>query len=208
MYVPSVFQVENLLLQHELIEKNPFATLITNIDGEPFATHLPLLLDRTRGDFGTLLGHVAKANPHWQAFREGETSLAIFHGPQAYISPNWYVDPKTAVPTWNYAVVHAYGTVEMKADAEWLTGFLSRMAEVFEQSFETPWNNELPSDLNEKLLHSIIGFELRMTRLEGKFKLGQNRSEEDQRGMQSGLENVGAVEIVELMKSARASKQD
>ena len=200
MYIPAAFRVDDRNSLHDLMDRQRFATLVTNIDDSPFATHLPLILNRTQGENGTLLGHVAKANPHWNGFSEEEESLAIFHGPHAYISPNWYGDRMVSVPTWNYAVVHAYGTVKVCTGNAWLTSLLNQMSETFEQGFDEPWTNELPSDLNEKLLLSIVGFELTITRLEGKFKLGQNRSEGDQRRVLTAMGKNGEVEIAELMR--------
>ncbi len=200
MYIPSSFEVTDSETLHEFIEQYSFATLITTVDGVPYATHLPLLLDRTTGPFGTLQGHFAKANPHWKSLEQSGESLAIFHGPHTYVSPRWYSGSKPAVPTWNYAVVHAYGTVALRNESEWLDGFLKRMAIKYEANADQPWQNDLPADLDEQLKQAIVGFEIKVTRLEGKFKLGQNRSVEDQLGVIAGLDQAGLTEMAEFAR--------
>ena len=109
MYIPKAFQVSDSRVLAEFIASNSFATLISSVQGSLFATHLPLILDQSRSSQGVLLGHVARANRHWQAFDGQQEALAIFHGPHAYISPSWYASSSPAVPTWNYAVAHVYG---------------------------------------------------------------------------------------------------
>ncbi|MCG6156511.1 FMN-binding negative transcriptional regulator [Rubinisphaera margarita] len=195
VYIPSSFEVDDSETLHEFIERYSFATLITTVDSVPFATHLPLLLDRTAGPFGTLHGHFAKANPHWRSLEQSGESLAIFHGPHTYVSPRWYSGAKPAVPTWNYAVVHAYGTVTLQTEPAWLDDFLRRMAIKYEADADQPWQNDLPPDLDDQLKQAIVGFEMTVTRLEGKFKLGQNRSDEDQLGVIAGLDQAGLTEM-------------
>ena len=200
MYIPAGFQVGDRDTLHTFIEQYSFAVLITNIDNVPFATHLPLLLDRDRGPFGTLLGHFARPNPHVQAFDKPFDSLAVFHGPHAYISPSWYSGKSPAVPTWNYAAVHAYGRAEPIVDDAWTRDLLERMVETYEARFESPWQDNLNDELREKLIRSVVGFELPISRLEGKFKLGQNRSLEDQEGALAGLERAGSLELADFVR--------
>lgn len=207
MYIPEPFHVDDLETLHDFMERHRFATLVTNVDGVPFATHLPLILDRARSRFGTLVGHVAKENPHWEALEADGESLAIFHGPHAYISPAWYNGNAAAVPTWNYAVVHAYGTSLPLTDPQQLNALLERMVEVHESGFDQPWRNDLPVELREQLTRRIVGFELELTRLEGKFKLGQNRSEEDQRGVLRGLRRSGSADLADFI-TAHTSLND
>jgi transcriptional regulator len=184
MYIPAWFRVEDLTLLHSLMEQFSFATLVTQTPAgaghaAPFATHLPFVLDAERGEFGTLQAHMARANPQWQAFAAGGEALVIFQGPHAYISPSWY-DKHPSVPTWNYAVVHAYGVPRLLDDAE-LRAVLYDLTATNEAGFEQPWRMEsLTDEYITGMLRGIVGFELVITRLEGKFKLNQNRPKEDQ----------------------------
>lgn len=199
MYIPSSFAVDDPATIHAFVDSYPFATLISTGD-EPEVTHLPLLLAAGEGE---LLGHLAKANPHAQRL-DGEHVLAVFHGPHAYISPSWY-EADVAVPTWNYAVVHVRGTAELMSEAEMRT-VLDRTVEKFESAQPSPWSNELPEDLEQTLLQSILGFRIRISKIEGKFKLGQNRSKADQTGMLERLQNgsPGDRELAEFMIHRRS----
>lgn len=181
MYIPSSFAVDDPKTLHAFVDTYPFATLIS-MGEEPDITHLPLLLD---ADEGVLLGHLAKANPHAKRL-DGENALAIFHGPHAYISPSWY-EAEVAVPTWNYAVVHVRGTTELLSEAA-TKPLLDKTVDRFESTQPSPWPNKLPEDLEQTLLQSIVGFRIRISKIEGKFKLGQNRSEADQVGMLERLQ--------------------
>ena len=179
MYLPAHFRVDDFDVLSAFIEENSFATLITFDDAAPFATHLPLLFDKSRGEHGTLSGHVARGNAQWKHLQNlqenGGETLAIFHGPHAYISPSWYETP-LAVPTWNYAAVHAYGTPRLLNDDE-LAAQLRAMIQKYESGFSAPWTGDLPDDFLSKMRLGIVGFDIQITRLEGKWKLGQNRSE-------------------------------
>jgi len=125
MYLPKPFREDDPARLHALIRAHGFATLISERDGEPFASHLPLLLDAERGPRGTLLGHMARANPQWRSFDQGRAALAIFHGPHCYVSPSWYANAP-AVPTWNYAAVHAYGRPRVLEDGGEVRALLGR----------------------------------------------------------------------------------
>ncbi len=188
MYTPKAFQVSDSRVLAEFIANNSFATLISSVQGSLFATHLPLILDQSRSSQGALLGHVARANRHWQAFDGQQEALAIFHGPHAYISPSWYTSSSPAVPTWNYAVVHVYGVPRVVDDEQWLSDFVDRLVTIYEADKPQPWPGILPADLRASLLKAIVGFTMDITRVEGKFKLGQNRSLDDQRAMVGHLE--------------------
>ena len=181
MYIPSSFAVDDPKTLHAFVDSYPVATLLSPSE-EPEVTHLPLLLDVEEG---VLLGHLAKANPHAKRL-DGEKALVIFHGPHAYISPSWY-EAEVAVPTWNYAVVHVRGTAELLSEAE-TKAILDKTVDRFESTQPAPWPNEIPEDLEQTLLHSIVGFRIRISKIEGKFKLGQNRSEADQAGMLERLQ--------------------
>src|SRR5581483_10156386 len=182
MYIPAAFKVEDRSLLYEFIERYSFATLITTAEGIPFASHLPLLLDRERE---VLLGHLARANPHWQSFDGMHEGLIIFSGPHAYISPSWYAT-SPAVPTWNYAAVHVYGTPRL-LEADQLSGLLARLVSHYEAGNERPWQYDLPEDYRQRMERAVVGVEVPITRIEGKFKLGQNRTVEDRRGMLTRL---------------------
>lgn len=177
MYVPKSFAVTDPAALAAFIRAHSFATLISTVDGTPFATHLPLLLEGDR-----LLGHLARANPHWRAFDGQQQALAVFHGPHAYISPTWYA-ATPAVPTWNYAAVHVYGVPRLVVEEDRLAQLVDRLVATYEAGQPQPWSGELPPEYREKLLAAIVGFELEIGRIEGKFKLGQNRSRADQLGV-------------------------
>lgn len=197
MYIPARFEINDLPTLHAFMERYSFAILVTPIDGVPFATHLPLLLDRNRGPFGTIIGHVARANPHARMGHAVHPSLAIFHGPHAYISPAWYRTENAHVPTWNYTAVHAYGTPTLMDDPAWMEAMLQRLVTTSESRFPNPWSYQ-PSDTYRRIMQGIIGFEMPIDRLEGKFKLSQNRELEDRSGALAGLESLGEPASTEL----------
>lgn len=182
MYIPKAFLVSDTAVLQDFIERNSFATLISTVDGQLFATHLPLILDRTRSPQGALLGHVARANPQWRSFDGQQAALAVFHGPHAYVSPSWYAT-SPAVPTWNYAAVHAYGVPHIVEDPSWLSDLVDRLIRIYEAGMPQPWPGILPTDFRANLLQAIVGFVMDIDRIEGKFKLGQNRSTADQQGV-------------------------
>jgi transcriptional regulator len=173
------------------VQEYGFATLISRAAGELVATHLPLLLDPQRGPYGMLLGHMARANGQWQELSMGETALAIFQGPHAYVSPSWYAT-RPAVPTWNYMVVHAYGVPRLVEEEAELCRILDATVRLYESDLPEPWSlGALPPEYLRKMLAGIVGFEIPIDRLEGKQKLSQNRSPEDQRGVIEHLEAAG-----------------
>jgi transcriptional regulator len=187
MYLPESFRESRLEVLHALIREHSFGTLASHCEGELQATHLPFLLDAEAGPFGTLIGHMARANPHWKALATGAEALLLFQGPHAYISPSWYVT-ELSVPTWNYVAVHAYGTPSLVEEPERVRDILERTVRTYEAGRPTAWEtNRLPAEFVEKLQAAIVGFEVRITRLEGKWKLNQNRSAADRRGVVRGL---------------------
>src|SRR3981189_1385300 len=145
----------------------------------PVATHLPFLLDAGRGPYGTLMAHMARANLQWKTFNGEQEALVIFQGPHAYISPSWY-EVELSVPTWNYAAVHAYGILEIIEDNAVLYDLLKALIQTHEARFERPWDFQLPDDYLQKMMRGIVGFEIQITRLEGKFKMSQNRTAGEQ----------------------------
>lgn len=185
MYLPQQFQPENLECQLRLMRENPFATVITVVDGAPVINHLPLMV-QTRGESNLLIGHLARANPQWKTFETAEVT-AIFYGPDTYITPSWYHDRQN-VPTWNYAVVHASGRARLIHDFEGIEEILTRTVTEMERSEPHPWSYQLDEEFRRNLVRAIVGFEIVIERLEGKFKLSQNRTEEDRRGVMAGLE--------------------
>ncbi len=200
MYIPRPFLEEDPERLYALMERHGFATLITTEDGVPVASHLPLLVER--GTPGRILGHMARANPQWQGFSEEREVLAIFHGPHGYVSPRYYVGALN-VPTWNYAVVHAYGTPRLIEEPAEALRILRETTARFEAGAEQPWRPEDVGDFARRLLPGLVAFELRLTRVEGKFKLSQNRAPEDRRGAMEGLEKSsfpGDRELAALMR--------
>jgi transcriptional regulator len=185
MYIPKSFQSDDLAQLHDLMRQYNFAILATQHDRAPFATHLPFMLDSERGPQGTLIAHMARANPQWRDFGGGEV-LVIFQGPHAYISPSWY-EQHPSVPTWNYAAVHAYGVPRIVEDHDELRRMLGALVATHEAAFAQPWRMELPDDYLDKMMRAVVGFEIEITRLEGKLKLSQNRSEHDQHQVAEAL---------------------
>ncbi|MCH9657034.1 MAG: FMN-binding negative transcriptional regulator [Planctomycetes bacterium] len=173
MYVPSSFAETDINVLHHFIEQNSFATLVTHRDDEPFASHIPVLLDRNQGEYGQLIGHFAKANPQSKT-ETLQNVLTIFHGPHAYISPTWYEAPDL-VPTWNYQAVHVYGRYSVIDDSDQLIEILKQYVSFYEADQPTPWTMEnVDPAFVDQLLQSIVGFTIKIERIEGKFKLNQN----------------------------------
>lgn len=202
MYIPKLFEVTDLATLHEFIETHSFATLVTAAGEQPIATRVPLLLERSRGRQGTLLGHVARANPQWRSFDGERQCLAMFDGPHAYVSPSWYANAP-AVPTWNYAAVHVYGIPRPIHDAEQLARLVDRMVAAYEAGMTEPWPGILPAEFKASMLKAIVGFSIEIDRIEGKFKLGQNRPLEDRLGTVNRLEtssNPAARELAALTR--------
>jgi transcriptional regulator len=210
MYIPAAFRETRPEVLHALIREHSFATLISQLDGQLFATHLPILLDAARGPHGTLVGHMARPNPHWHAFTaEGPESLAVFQGPHAYISPSWYVS-ELAVPTWNYSAVHVYGKPTVTEDPVRVRALLEETVGTFESGLPDQWSTASVGDeYVTKLAQGIVAFEMPIVRLEGKRKLGQNRPVADMRGAAAGLEAngdaFGQAVARQMLEVARAS---
>ena len=188
MYIPKHFHEDNIDVLHAFMQEHSFATLVTQQDGIPLASHLPFLLDTERGPYGTLMAHMAYGNPQWRTFDDAREVLVIFQGPHAYISPSWYVDDvESSVPTWNYTAVHAYGIAHLIEDITALYNILQKTVQVNEAHFEKPWRLQLPDEYMQKKMQAIVGFEIEITRLEGKFKLSQNRSAKDRASVRAHL---------------------
>lgn len=178
MYTPAHFQVNDRDTLHAFMRRHSFATLVSQEGGVPQATHLPFLLNPTQGEHGFLLSHMARANPQWRHFGTSEV-LIIFTGPHAYISPAWYVT-EPAVPTWNYTAVHAYGIPRIVTDHDRFVQMLHDLVEFYETGRPNRWHGTLPAEFRDGLMKGIVGLEIEITRIEGKFKLSQNRPKDAQ----------------------------
>lgn len=174
MYIPPYFNVEDRETQYALIRAHSFGLLINQVDGAPFATHLPFVV---QGD--TLVAHMARANPQWQSFDTVAEVLCVFQGPHAYVSPSWYQGDKV-VPTWNYSAVHVYGVPRIVADPMEVFELQKRLVDANEQGMPEPWRLEdVDRDYIDSMLRAIVCFEIPITRIEGKAKLSQNKSAQD-----------------------------
>jgi len=196
MYVPDHFREDRPDVLHEAVRRIGFATLVTkDLD----ANHLPMLLDGN-----VLRGHVARANPVW---KQGDgTALAIFLGPHAYVSPNWYpskAETGKAVPTWNYITVHARGIIRWIQDGEWLRANVTALAQAHEAGQPAPWQvSDAPASYVDSLLRAIVGFELTIETLQGKYKLSQNRDAADRAGVRDAFAREGLTDLARLMDGA------
>lgn len=190
MYAASSFREDRLPVLRDFIRDHPFACLVSQSAQGLQASHVPLILDENQGPFGALHGHVARANPQWKSLVEGEV-LAIFQGPHAYISPSWYPSKREhgrVVPTWNYLAVHAHGRARVFDDAKSLRTILESLTDQQESRRATPWKvSDAPDDYVENAMRAIVGFELTLTRLEGIWKVSQNRPAADRLGAAAGL---------------------
>jgi transcriptional regulator len=193
MYLPQIFEESRLDVLHELIRSHPFSTFVVHTESGLVANHIPFLLDPQAGDRGTLRGHVARANPVWKQLAAAPEAIAIFQGPDAYITPNWYPskhEDSKVVPTWNYAVVHAYGRARAVEDSAWLHALVSQLTAEQEAKQPLPWRiSDAPSDYTEQMLRQIVGIEIPISRLQGKWKVSQNRKLPDRLGVVAGLES-------------------
>jgi len=191
MYVPQYHEESDISVLHALIRAQPLGTWVTHSDGELLANHIPFLLDPSRGAHGTLIGHVARANPAWQSFSKTVNSVVAFQGPQTYITPSWYPSKHAhgkAVPTWNYAVVHAHGMPRAIEDRDWLLQHVNQLTDVHESGQALPWKvSDAPQEFTEKLLQAIVGIEIPIVKLVGKWKVSQNRPTPDKLGIVAGL---------------------
>jgi transcriptional regulator len=202
VYIPASFRVDDLPTLHSFMDRYSFATLCSSTNGELEATHLPLLLDRNIARHGRLVGHMARPNGQWKR-AAGSQVMAIFAGPHAYISPTWYESNET-VPTWNYAAVHAYGVLRLIEDESRLREIVRRTVDVYERSKPRPWSMDLaPSQFLDKMLLGIVGFEIEIDRLEGKWKLNQNHPVERREKVIRALGATGRPDeaaVAEMMR--------
>ena len=194
MYVPSHFAETRIEVLHQLIRTHPLAVLVTFGAEGLSANHIPFEIEPDPAPFGTLRGHVARGNPVWRDFSKDVEALLIFQGPQTYITPSWYVTKQETgkvVPTYNYAVVHAYGALRIIEDRAWLRGLVGRLTDRFEASRPQPWKiTDAPDDYIDTMLGAIVGIEIHVTRLVGKWKTSQNRPVADRHGVIKGLHEI------------------
>ena len=191
MYVPKLHEELDVSVLHALVKAHPLGAWVTYSDAELIANHIPFLLDSTRGKHGTLVGHVARANRVWQSYSTTVNSVVVFQGVETYITPSWYPSKHAhgkAVPTWNYAVVHAHGLPRVIEEREWLLAHLSQLTDVHEAEQALPWRvSDAPPDFIDRLLQVIVGIEIPIEKLIGKWKVSQNRPEPDKLGVVAGL---------------------
>jgi len=208
MYLPAHFAEPRVEVLHEALRGAGLATLVTTGAGGLDASHIPLLLEPEPGPLGRLIGHVARANPQWSATPDGSAALAIVLGPDAYVTPSWYPskgDGGRVVPTWNYLAIHAHGTFRFFQDQARLLDVVTRLTDRHERGRPHPWKvSDAPPDYVAGLLKAIVGVELTVTRLEGKWKASQNRSEADRRGVEEGLRGDGQLELAGLVRERGA----
>jgi len=200
MYSPAHFKIEDRATLLAFMRRHSFASIVTHDGALPHATHMPVLASEREGVF-TLVTHMARANPQWRQFGDGQEILVMFTGPHAYVSPVWYAT-EPAVPTWNYTAVHAYGRPCIVDDPARLAAMLRELTEFFESPRKDRWPGVMPEEFRDRLMAGIVGIEIEVTRIEGKFKLSQNRSEADRVGVITALSASGDQtdrEVAELM---------
>jgi transcriptional regulator len=195
MYLPAHFREERLDVLHTFIREHGFATLVTQASDGLSADHIPLLLNAEAGPKGTLRGHVARANPVWKRAQPDSEVLVIFQGANGYVTPSWYATKRETgkvVPTWNYAAVHVHGPLRAIDDAEWLRHLVTDLTKVHESQFAQPWHvTDAPADFVDQMLKAIVGIEIPIARIEGKWKVSQNRPAVDREGVKAALRASG-----------------
>lgn len=195
MYIPAQFEEKRSEVMHGLMREHSLGTLVTMTTSGLNANHIPFEIDATQGEFGVLRAHVARSNPLWKDYSKDVDALAVFQGAQCYISPSWYPTKEEdgrAVPTYNYMVVHAYGPLRVIDDAEWVKAQLERLSNGHEANRPHPWRiADAPAEYIEKLLRAIVGIEIPLSRLVGKWKVSQNQPEVNRAGVERGLREQG-----------------
>ena len=213
MFLPDHFRVDDIAQMHALMRERPFAALVSSGASGLYASHLPTVL-KEEGDFGAIECHLARANPHWRELAEGGEALMIFQGPHGYITPNWYAtkaETGKVVPTWNYAVVHAYGRPVVMQEKDWLKRHVGELTAQQERSEAQPWAlSDAPESYIDVMTRGIVGFRFAIARLEGKWKMSQNRAEQDWKGVVTGLEARASgddLEIAEAVARLNAARK-
>ena len=202
MYIPRHNEEKRVPVMHALITAHPLGTLVTLGSSGLFASHIPMVLEDDGSEFGVLRGHISRANTQWRDFVPTVDALAIFSGHQHYITPNWYPGTREhgkEVPTWNYVVVHAYGPLKVIQDEQWLLTNVEKLTSIHEAASPVPWKvSDAPQDFIRSQLKGIVGLELPIRRLEGKWKVSQNRTEEEREGVVEGLGKLGTPESLAM----------
>jgi transcriptional regulator len=202
LYLPAHFNETRIDVLHALMRARPLATLVTSCDKGLIANHIPVETLTEPAPLGSIRGHIARANPLWRDYREGTEAMAIFQGPDAYISPSLYpskTQTGEVVPTWDYAVVHATGAMRFINDAAWLRSFVGGLTAAHEASHPQPWKiGDAPGEYIDKMLRLIVGFEFSIVSLTGKWKVSQNRSLADQQGVVKGLQDASDADSQEI----------
>jgi transcriptional regulator len=203
LYVPPAFKQSDLAILHDAIRQSGLATLVSLGADGLIASHVPMMLDADAGPNGTLIGHLARANPQGRGAAPGVDALAIFQGPDFYVTPSWYATKRETgkvVPTWNYVAIHAHGPLELFDDADELLDVVTRLTNRHEGTRASPWAvTDAPADFIKAHLKGIVGFRLPIARLDGKWKMSQNRPLADRTGVADGLRAEGQAELAPLV---------
>lgn len=207
LYIPKHYENSDVRQLHALIDQHPLGTWVTVGSEGIVANHIPFLIDAQRGEFGTLVAHIAKANPVWRALADGNESIVIFHGPEAYVSPSWYPSKKEhgkVVPTWNYVAVHAHGPARAIHEHAWLMALVERLTARHEAGRAEPWKvSDAPADYVARRINAIVGIEIPVMRIEGKWKVSQNQPRADMQGIVAGLDGearTGSAQMARLVE--------
>jgi transcriptional regulator len=208
MYLPAHFKEARASVMHDLIRAHPLGTLVTLGSAGLNGNHMPFEVIPDPAPLGTLRAHVARANPVWRDFSKDVEALVVFQGAQGYVTPSWYPTKREdgkVVPTWNYLVVHAYGPLRIVDDAAWLRAFVTRLTDRFEAASADPWKvTDAPDDYVEKMLTAIVGIEIPLTQLLGKWKVSQNRPAADREAVVQGLRERNAVDDLAMSEWVRS----
>jgi transcriptional regulator len=202
MYVPAHFEESKIEILHDLIIANPLAILVTMSSNGINANHIPLHLIKDKGRYGSLQGHVARANSVWSDIDKDVETLIIFQGPNSYISPSWYPTKQEngkVVPTWNYVTVHAYGKLRVVDDPVWVKSQLELLTNQQEASYDKPWTiSDAPVEFTNKMISAVVGIEISISRIIGKWKVSQNQPEVNQTGVVEGLKSLKKPEAMKV----------
>jgi transcriptional regulator len=215
LYLPTYFEESRIDVLHTLMRARPLATLVTLCDSGLTANHIPVETLSDPPPHGMLRGHIARANPLWKEYQDGSEALAIFQGPQVYISPSFYPSKQETgevVPTWDYAVVHAHGTLRFIQDSQWLRALVERLTDAHESSRRAPWKvGDAPAPYIEKMLSLIVGFEFSIIHLTGKWKISQNHPAANRQGVVKGLRaaaDADSREIADMLSTLNDERRD
>lgn len=211
MYLPEHFKAPSTEAMLQLLRQHPLGMLVTSGAEGLDANHLPFEIAPEQGELGTLHAHVARNNPVWTQVRDGDEVLVVFRGEEAYISPNWYPSKQAhhkQVPTWNYKVVHAHGRITLRDDERYVRGLVARLTRTHEASEPKPWKmTDAPKDYLAGMIEAIVGLEIEITRLTGKFKLGQNKEAQDIQGAANALVEKGHDALGKAMLAAAIDRE-